>query len=108
MEIEKTIAGKPVSKKQKTSTSDKIMMFLVTLALVILFIPKSLTNKLDALNADTSAVLVRLEGSFNDGGQISAGKSVALLKSLCGKPTLKTLILQMRSFISFSVCIHFG
>lgn len=97
MEIEKTIAGNRGSKNQKTSTSDKIMMFLVTLALAILFIPKSLTNKLDAFNADTSVVLVRFEGSFNDGGQISAGKSVALLKSLCGKPTLKTLILQMRS-----------
>lgn len=97
MEIEKTTAGNPVSKKQKTSISDKVMMILVTLALAILFVPKSLTNKLDALNADTSAVLVRFDGTFNDGGQISANKSVPLLKSLCGKSSLKTLILHMSS-----------
>lgn len=42
-------------------------------------------------------VLIRFDGTFNDNGQISANKSVPLLKSVCGKPTLKTLVLHLSS-----------
>jgi protease-4 len=97
MEIEKVSAGSPASKKQKTSATEKFMMVLVTLALAILFIPKSLINKFEESSADSSVVLIRFDGTFNDNGQISANKSVPLLKSVCGKPTLKTLVLHLSS-----------
>lgn len=54
MEIEKVAAGSPGSKKQKASATEKFMMVLVTLALAILFIPKSLINKFEESSADSS------------------------------------------------------
>lgn len=97
MEIEKVTTGSTASKKQKTSNTDKFMMVLVTLALAILFIPKSLINRFEESSADSSVILIRFDGTFSDNGQISANKAVPLLKSVCGKPTLKTLVLHLSS-----------
>lgn len=97
MEIEKESTRSPVSKKQKTSNTDKFMMVLVTLALAIPFVPKSLLSKFDVPDPKTSAVLIRMEGTFSAGGHISADKTIPLLKQLCGNAKLKTLILHMSS-----------
>ncbi len=97
MEIEKVTPGSSVSKKQKTSNTDKFMMVLVTLALAILFVPKSLFDKFDVPDPKTSVVLVRMKGTFNSGGHISADRTIPLLKQLCGNAKVKTLILYMTS-----------
>ena len=97
MKINKATAPDASSKKGKVPTHEKLMMVLVTIALALPFIPKSMLEKLYGAEVTTSAVLVQLHGTFTDGGQISAEKTIPLLKELCSNTKVKTLVLHMSS-----------
>jgi len=93
----KTPATDASSKKGKVPTHEKLMMVLVTIALALPFIPKSVLEKFYGKEVETSAVLVQLHGTFADGGKISANKTIPLLKQLCSNTKVQTLVLHVRS-----------
>lgn len=85
------------SKKGKVPFHEKLMMLLVVIALALPFIPKGIVDIFDRGQVTTSAVIVRFQGTFSNGGQISAAQTVPLLKELCSNGKVKTLVLHMSS-----------
>lgn len=97
MKINEALAAEASSKKGKVPTHEKLMMVLVTIALALPFIPKSVLEKFYGKEVETSAVLVQLHGTFADGGKISANKTIPLLKQLCNNTKVQTLVLHVSS-----------
>lgn len=97
MKVNKSPAAEVSSKKPKVPAHEKFMMVLITIALVLPFLPTNVLEKMYGKEVDTSAVLVRFKGEFADGGQISADKTIPLLKKICGNTKVKTIVLHMRS-----------